>query len=89
MAEAKHGRITVDPRVMAGKPCIRGSHIPVEQVLFKPAGGMTGAGILDAHPRLAAEDVYAAAYATDVVASKDIDVNPDRRQPHDLSPRPD
>jgi uncharacterized protein (DUF433 family) len=69
MAEGKHDRITVDPRVMVGEPCIKGTRIPVEQVLRELAGGMTIAEILDAHPHLTADDIYAAvAYADDVSA---------------------
>jgi uncharacterized protein (DUF433 family) len=67
MAEVKHDRITVDPRVMVGKPCIRGTRVPVGQVLRELAGGMTVDDILDAHPHLTAKDVYAAAaYADDL-----------------------
>ncbi len=57
----KHERITVDPKIMVGKPVIKGTRIPVEQVLRELAGGMSIADIMDAHPRLAPEDVYAAA----------------------------
>jgi uncharacterized protein (DUF433 family) len=73
MAEVKHDRITIDPRVMVGKPCIRGTRVPVEQVLRELAGGMTLEDILDAHPHLTAEDVFAAAaYAADVIAREDV-----------------
>jgi uncharacterized protein (DUF433 family) len=69
----KHERITVDPRVMVGKPVIKGTRIPVEQVLRELAGGMTFADVIDAHPRLTTEDIYAViAYAADVVAHEDI-----------------
>ncbi len=69
----KHERITVDPRIMVGKPCIRGTRVPVEQVLRELADGMSIADIIDAHPHLTPDDVYAAvAYAADVVANEDI-----------------
>lgn len=64
----KHTRITTDPAVMVGKPCIKGTRIPVEQLLRELAGGMSLADVLDAHPNLSQEDIYAAAdYAADVV----------------------
>ncbi len=68
-----HERITVDPRVMVGKPVIKGTRLPVEQILHELAGGMSMDDILDAHPRLTRDDIYAAiAYAADVVANEDI-----------------
>lgn len=60
----KHERITVNPRVMVGKPVIRGTRLPVEQVLRELAGGMTFADVMDAHPRLVLEDVLAAIAST-------------------------
>lgn len=63
----KHERITVTPDVMMGKPCIKGTRITVEQIL-RELGVMTPADVLDAHPRLTADDINAAlAYAADVV----------------------
>ena len=68
-----HERITVDPHVMAGQPCIKGKRMPVAQLLRELAGGMTVSDIIDAHPHLAPEDIYAAvAYAAGVVANEDI-----------------
>lgn len=65
----KHERIAIDPAVMVGKPCIKGTRIPVEQVLREmAAGGMSVGEVLDAHPRLTVEDVQAAVeYAADIV----------------------
>ncbi len=64
----KHERIVMNPPVMVGKPCIKGTRIPVEQVLREMAGGMSFADVLDAHPRLTMEDIQAAVeYAADVV----------------------
>lgn len=69
----KHERITVDPRVMVGKPVIKGTRITVESILRKLGAGMTLAEILDAHPHLTPEDVYAAAaYAADTIANEEI-----------------
>jgi uncharacterized protein (DUF433 family) len=52
---------------MVGKPVIRGTRLPVEQVLRELAGGMSFADVMDAHPRLALEDIMAAlAYANEL-----------------------
>ncbi|NQT53253.1 DUF433 domain-containing protein [bacterium] len=65
-------RIEVDPRVMQGKPVIRGTRIPVELILRKLGQGATEAELFDAYPRLTSEDVRAAlAYAADTVAHEE------------------
>jgi uncharacterized protein (DUF433 family) len=57
-------RITVDPEVCFGKPCIRGMRIRVTDVLAMLAGGATRAEILESYPYLEDEDITAAlAYA--------------------------
>ncbi len=83
MHTVKHERITVDPRIMVGKPVIKGTRIPVEQILRELAGGMTFDDIMDAHPRLTSEDIYAAiAYAADTIANEDIELSyPDDNVP--------
>jgi uncharacterized protein (DUF433 family) len=50
-------RITVDPGVCLGKPCVRGLRIPVEVVLIHLAAGNETAQILDELPQLEAEDI--------------------------------
>jgi uncharacterized protein (DUF433 family) len=50
-------RITVDPKQMAGIPCIRGLRIPVATVVGMVADGMPEAEILGAFPDLEAADV--------------------------------
>jgi uncharacterized protein (DUF433 family) len=52
-------RITIDPRIRSGKPCIKGTRIAVADVLDYLGGGMTVAEILDDFPDLKAEDVQA------------------------------
>lgn len=52
-------RITVDPAVCHGKPCIRGMRWPVEVVLDLLGSGMTINDILDDHPELEREDIIA------------------------------
>lgn len=67
------GRIEINPDVMLGKPVIRGTRIPVELILRKLSEGATEADLLDAYPRLTAEDIKAAlAYAADSLALETI-----------------
>lgn len=53
-------RIEVNPRVMLGKPVIRGTRIPVELLLRKLSEGATEADLLEAYPRLTSDDIHAA-----------------------------
>ena len=50
-------RIISDPKIMFGKPVIRGTRIPVELVLEKLANGETIEDLLVAYPRITREDV--------------------------------
>jgi uncharacterized protein (DUF433 family) len=52
-------RISVDPAVRSGKPCIKGTRITVYDVLEYLAGGMTESEILGDFPDLKAEDIRA------------------------------
>jgi uncharacterized protein (DUF433 family) len=57
-------RITHDPDVMGGKPCIRGLRITVGTILGLLASGKSRERILQAYPSLEPEDIDAAlAYA--------------------------
>ena len=57
-------RITHDPAVMGGSPCIRGLRVTVGTVVGLLAAGQTEAQILEAYPYLEHADVQAAlAYA--------------------------
>ena len=57
-------RITFDPEVMGGKPCIRGMRVTVGTIVGLMASGHTPAEILQAYPYLEIEDIYQAlAYA--------------------------
>lgn len=59
-----NARITHDPAVMGGKPCIRGLRVTVGTVLGLLASGQTRERILQAYPYLEPEDIDAAlAYA--------------------------
>ena len=58
-------RITHDPAVMGGKPCIRGMRLTVGTILGLLAAGRTEAEVLAAYPYLEPDDIRAAlAYAT-------------------------
>ena len=60
-------RITIDPAVCGGKPCLKGTRIWVSLLLDLLAGGMTEAEILAEYPQLTHEDVLAAiAYGAEV-----------------------
>ncbi len=57
-------RITIDPSICHGKPCIRGLRYPVEMLLELMSSGMTPAEILADYPDLEADDIRASlAYA--------------------------
>ena len=59
-------RITVDPRVMSGKPCIRGLRVTVGMILGQLGAGHSVEDVLVAYPYLEREDVFAAlTYAAD------------------------
>ena len=50
-------RITLDPAVMGGKPCIRGLRVTVGTIVGLLAAGRTREEILNAYPYLEAEDI--------------------------------
>ena len=60
----KLDRITRNPEVMAGKPCLRGMRVTVGTIVGLLAAGHSNAGILSAYPYLEEEDIrQALAYA--------------------------
>jgi uncharacterized protein (DUF433 family) len=57
-------RITFDPQVMGGKPCIRGLRVTVGTIVGLLAAGHSAAQILEAYPHLEEADIREAlAYA--------------------------
>ena len=50
-------RITRDPAVMAGAPCIRGMRFPVTAILSSLGSGMSEEELLADHPDLEVEDI--------------------------------
>jgi len=53
-------RITLDPAIMGGKPCIRGMRVTVGTVIGLLAAGRSREEILAAYPYLESEDIEAA-----------------------------
>ncbi|MEW5830467.1 MAG: DUF433 domain-containing protein [Chloroflexota bacterium] len=53
-------RISIDPNVCFGKPCIRGTRIWVSLILDFLASGMTTDEVLAEYPQLTREDILAA-----------------------------
>ncbi|MBO9371693.1 MAG: DUF433 domain-containing protein [Chloroflexi bacterium] len=69
----RNDRIEINPQIMFGKPVIKGTRITVELILRKLAGGMSIDEILDDHPHLTPEDIYAAIdFAADYMAQEEI-----------------
>jgi uncharacterized protein (DUF433 family) len=68
-------RITTDPAVMGGLPCIRGLRFPVATVVTMIADGMTTSEILAEHPDLTAEDVHESLlYAAEAVRERELPI---------------
>ena len=66
-----HTRITCDPKVMVGKPVVRGTRITVELLLRLLGKGHSIESLVDGYPGLTREDVLAAqAYAADYLAGE-------------------
>lgn len=66
-------RIESNPKVMLGKPVIKGTRITVESVLRKIAGGYSFGEILEMHPHLNMEDILAAVgYALAILEGEDM-----------------
>ena len=66
-------RIEINPKVMMGKPVIRGTRITVELILRKISEGATEKELVGAYPRLTREDIKAAIrYAADTLAHEEM-----------------
>lgn len=53
-------RITIDPKVFGGKPCIRGMRFPVSKIVELIAADVSTQEILDDYPYLEKEDIHQA-----------------------------
>jgi uncharacterized protein (DUF433 family) len=68
-----YDRIVMDPKIMFGKPVIKGTRVTVEHILRKLGSGMTEQAIITHHPHLTPEDIRAAtAFAADYLAAEEI-----------------
>ncbi|NQU10994.1 DUF433 domain-containing protein [bacterium] len=70
-------RITLDPAVMGGRPCLRGLRVTVGTIVGLVAAGRTTAEILQLYPYLEAADIPAAlAYAAWRAEEQELDLRP-------------
>ncbi|MDD5089617.1 MAG: DUF433 domain-containing protein [Candidatus Wallbacteria bacterium] len=68
-------RISVDPNVCFGKPCIKGTRIWVSLILDLLADGMESAEIVNQYPNLTTEDIRAAiAYGAEMSRQRFVDL---------------
>jgi len=68
-------RISVDPRICFGKPCIRGHRIWVSLILDLLAAGLSVEEVLEEHPQLSREDMLACvAYGAEMSRERFADV---------------
>ena len=66
-------RIVINPKIMSGKPIVKGPRITVEQVLKMLAQGLTTKEILKDYPHLSKEDIAAVLlYAAKVAGEEEI-----------------
>jgi uncharacterized protein (DUF433 family) len=66
-------RIFVDPQICHGKPCIKGTRIPVFVILDALAAGMTDQEIIKEYPPVTEEDIRAALlYASLVTRQEEV-----------------
>jgi len=66
-------RIETNPKVMMGKPVVRGTRVTVELILRKISEGTSERELLDAYPRLTTDDIKAAIrYAADTLAHEEV-----------------
>ncbi len=73
MAQDWKERITVNPKVLTGKPIIKGTRIAVEFILELLANGWTTEEILKNYPQLRKEDIVASLkYATEILTEEKV-----------------
>ena len=68
-------RISIDPNVCFGKPCIRGTRIWVSLILDFLANGMTTEEVLEEYPQLTIEDIRAGiAYGAEMARERYVEI---------------
>ena len=66
-------RISVNPDVMLGKPCIKGTRITIELIITKLSEGITTSKLLEGYPQLTELDIRSAlAYSADVISREEL-----------------
>ena len=66
-------RIVVDPKILTGKPVVRGTRMSVEFVVDLLAAGWSHAQILESYPHLSEEDIRAClAYAGELLREEKV-----------------
>ena len=85
-------RIVTDPRILAGKPVVKGTRISVDLVLEELSHNPDINELLAAHPDLSRTDVQAClAYAKDIVTGEEVSPKPLREgmpmQPYEIPVR--
>ena len=66
-------RIEINPKIMVGKPVIKGTRIPVELIVRMIAQGIPENDILKEYPRLQPDDIRASlVYAAWILANEDV-----------------
>jgi uncharacterized protein (DUF433 family) len=71
-----HERISIDPQICHGQACVRGTRIPVHQIIRMLANGDTVEDLLEEYPTITREDIlacldYAGALAEEEVTPLD------------------
>jgi uncharacterized protein (DUF433 family) len=65
-------RIVIDPKIHHGRPCIKGTRVPVSVIVGSVADGCTFQRIIESWPQLTADDIRAALkFAADAISDVD------------------
>lgn len=67
-------RIVSDSKICSGKPCIKGTRIPVHIILDLLAAGEDFGGIKRAYPNITDEDIRACLYYASILADEEAGV---------------
>ena len=71
----RHAKISADPKVMSGMPCIKGTRVTVSNIVRQVAAGRTIQEICQDYPYLTSEDIRSAlGFAADFVATETYDL---------------
>jgi uncharacterized protein (DUF433 family) len=70
-------RISIDPNICHGQACVRGTRVPVHQIVRMLANGDTIEGLLEDYPALTREDILACLEYAAALAEEQITPLPD------------